>query len=508
MLARELHTPHPKSSASAATPSRTTKLSRLGLASITAVCVIAAGQPAMADQFGPASASGSSTQAADTSPGARPTLSDRRMTADLASDLGHFNFLPWANVPSLPLSDPGPDPDQQGGFVHPGVVYTKKDIARWSTKSPEYKRLATSGAGNVTSRSSAHRPVVYGTKIDHGPGGRKDPNSEMNAGLKDQSGFAKVQAVLWATDRKPQRRKKVISYLREFRSVKAIAYDDSQQFRLVAGWGCTNLAQAAELVNYRDADFRRFLTKVCYPILDWTNGGNWHASFADSRLAIAAYAGDRALWRDAKAYFYERIAQSIYHSAYDHGRVKPLHKEDVDLKSRNGKPDVPDTLHTSKGTAHVGFTVGHWGGWGAYPQIDESLKAKFAGVPFPDGTNAERRRDLAHVNMALGAWAHAARTILAQGEKLRPHAYDRLHAAFGYHAGRVLAYAKTGRMPNPAPVEGDGGGARFQGYYAARALFRGDTPGTVRAMLKRPEVRNLSAVGANHIVAEAFADGS
>jgi hypothetical protein len=35
--------------------------------------------------------------------------------------------------------------------------------------------------------------------------------------------------------------------------------------------------------------------------MDWPGAGNWQGSFADSKLAVAAYLNDDALYADAKA---------------------------------------------------------------------------------------------------------------------------------------------------------------------------------------------------------------
>jgi hypothetical protein len=187
-------------------------------------------------------------------------------------------------------------------------------------------------------------------------------------------------------------------------------------------------------VGYSDSTFRRFLVQVCYPLLDWSNGGNWHAGFADSKLAVAAYVGDATLWADAKAYFYRRIAQSIYHATYDAGKVRPL--------------------LNSNGTPAVGLTQSRWGGtWGA-TQVNSDF-TPIQPALFPSGTNAERTRDLSHVSMGLGGWMRAIRTIRAQGDTVDAHAYDRLRAGYAHHAQRVLAYLNTGVIPAPTAVRGD-----------------------------------------------------
>lgn len=307
----------------------------------------------------------------------------------------------------------------------------------------------------------------------------------MRSLLKDESGYMKVQAVLWAADGEEERRTKVFAMLDELRDVTSWETDLGEQYRLVAGWSCTNLAQAAAIVDYEDPEFTSFLVDVCYPILDWTNGPNWHASFADSRLAIAAYVGDPALWEDAKAYFYQRIRQSIFHSAYDGNQVHPLLND--------------------QGEPHVGLTTLHWGGGVGASQINPDFTPVHPEL-FPDGVNAERMRDLGHVSMGLGAFMHAARTILAQGESLEPHAHDRLREAYAHHGSRVLAYLETGVFPEPEPINGDGGGAIKQAWFGARKLFQEDTPAVVVTLCSHEEVQSFAPAGANHLVAEAFAD--
>jgi hypothetical protein len=387
--------------------------------------------------------------------------------------------------------------------IHPGVVYTQDDIDAWSTSSPEYTRLAATGAASLT-----RTPWVYGTEINSGGDGRCT-GCDLNDGFRDQSGYAKVQAVLWAADGNPARKNKVIAYLNEYRTVTSIEWDPIEQWRLVSGWACTNLAQAAEIIDYRDAQFQRFLHDVCYPIMDWGGGANWLGSFADSKLAIAAYLGDAALWADAKAYYYEKIEQSLYHATYDGNHVHPMHTEDEPTNVGTSSSHVLPRLHPPPGTTTVGPTQIQWGknfdshGVGQ-ANADFTLNPAFG--PAVNGMSAERLRDFGHVNMGLAAWMHGARTILAQGEQLEPHAYDRIKAGFGYHAGRVLHYAQTGTFDAPVPLNGDGGGSRFAGYYGAKKLLGSATPQSVLDMLARPEVTTAPAAGANHTVAEAFAD--
>jgi hypothetical protein len=363
--------------------------------------------------------------------------------------------------------------------VRPGVVYTQAEIDAWAPTGSEYTRLKSSWAGNAT---RAH--TSYGTEI----------SSVERDLLKDESGYMKVEAVLWAADGDAARRAKVVTMLNELRTVTSWQWDAGEQYRLVAGWACTNIAQAASIIGYQDPQLLRFLVDECYPVLDWPQNPNWHASFADSKLAIAAYAGDPVLWADAKSYFYTRIAQSIFHATYDGTRVTPL---------RN-----------TAGTVMTTATLQQWGNnsKSAGAQVNQS-GTNFVFVETGlavNGANAERRRDLGHVSMGLGAWMHGARTILAQGNTLEPHARDRLLAGYAHHGQRVLTHLDTGTVPYPTvmspPSSPTADGSRFQGWFGARRLFGASTPSAVTTLLNRTGIVGYPPAGANHLVAEQFAD--
>ena len=140
----------------------------------------------------------------------------------------------------------------------------------------------------------------------------------------------------------------------------------------------TNLVQAAAIIGYRDPEFTRFLVKVNYPIMDWPGANNWQASFADSKLAIAVYLNDAALYADAKAYFYERLAQSNWHSAYDGNKVVPVENND--------------------GTPSASRTINAWGGYWGAPQVKSDYT--FVNPSYVvDGFNTETIRDLSLIHI-------------------------------------------------------------------------------------------------------------
>lgn len=359
-------------------------------------------------------------------------------------------------------------------FGHP--VYTRAWIDGWSTSDPGYTPLASSYGGN-----NSRVITSYGTAIT---------TTQRRNDLRDDSVYAKCQAALWAADGSTTRRNKVIEVLEAVKNVTVYETQPGQD-NLVAGWFATNLCQAAAIVGYEDASFSSFLRDVIYPMLDWPTGGNWHASFADSRLAIAAYLKDPALWVDARSYLFFRLPQTIYHSAFDGSTVVPL---------RGG--DWPQTQSQSP---HLNRTQQHWGGvWGA-SQVGPGFAAVYEGVPLPDGCDAERVRDLSHPCMGLTAWQQALHTLIAQGDTIPAPIWDRIVAAADYHAQRVLHYENTGTMPDPAPVNGTGGNLGFS-WWGLRRLLGDDCPESVHLVLQTEAVTGLHPAGANHTVAERFCD--
>ncbi len=384
-------------------------------------------------------------------------------------------------------------------FGHP--VYTQAQVDKWSTKSPEYSRLASSWAGNVN-----RTQYNYGTAVSI---------DERDKGLKDMGVWAKTQAVLARAELNDgttaqrtvaaTRVTKIGEQLTKMCDIglgyeppeKCFALDgygtpptDNKQHRLVLGWCLTNYCQAASLVNYRNVRFDAFLRRIS-PLLYWTGSSNWQASFDDSFLAVAVYLKDQPMYEEAKKRFYHHLASQVYHPTHDGTKVAPLHKED----GQN------PPLHTGAGTPNVSWTVSEWG------YIESDMTARHQGVPLAAGSHTEDNRDLGHVQMAHGAHVHSCRTILAQGDVLEPHAHARVLAALDNNAKRVLYNLKNpGKFQAPIPVSGDGGGSRFQAWWGAKVLFGSATPASVTEMLGRSEVKTYAPAGANHMVAEAFAD--
>lgn len=375
-------------------------------------------------------------------------------------------------------------------------VYTSAEIDSWTRSSPGYTGLAATGSANTS-----YTVVDFGTS---------HTQASLRGTMLGQSQRCKIQAGLWAADGNAARKSKAVELLDAVKDITRIDTDaDPSKDALEASWWVPNYVQGAAIVGYTNANFANLLRNVVYPTQDWTTAPNWHATFASARLQIAAYLKDPVLWDDAVAYFHYHVPRMIYHAAYDKGFVVPL---------RSGSWPSKQTA-----SIHSGLTNNHWGnGWNSAPQVAvvastnvQPYRATYdatygpshsMAMPFPNGTDGERRRDISHQSMTLAGLVQAARTIKAQNVTLNVEMHDRIRAFASYHGHRVLSYLQSGVIPEPKPIEGSGGTGCVRAWYGTRALFRSSTPSSVTALLARPEVSGASAAGALHLTAELFMD--
>lgn len=358
------------------------------------------------------------------------------------------------------------------------VVYTQSEIDAWTTGSA-YTALAADGWGS-TSRSVT----------DHGTATMDTITQSL---IRDDGGYAKVQAVLWAVDGSPTRLAKVIEVLDGVKDITAHATTSSQgQRNLECSWGFTNMVQAAAIIgraNYDNAQFDSFLENIAYPMMDWSTGMNWLASFIDCRFAIASYLEDATLWADAMDYLDYRIKQCIFHDTYDSGVVEPI-------RNSSGWPNIwPDVVN---GSINDGLTLTHWN--------DQVSTGSPYELTAPDGTSAERLRDMSHESQGMSSLIHACRTIEACGGTVPTHVHERVKAFVNYHASRVLYHAETGLYLAPEGDQEPGGGAMYDGWFGAKKYLGADASSDVDDLLVHSEVTSRDIGGANQTVAERLAD--
>lgn len=410
-------------------------------------------------------------------------------------ELQGFTGKGGGGLRSLRTGQPPPsDPPPTTGYrVMPGVVYTQADIHGWST-GIQYDRLAASPGGNLGRSITTPGATILVSQL---------------AALRDDSVWAKCQAVLWAVDGNPARLAAVRAYLDRYRTVThwqradniEVPGNNTQTQRLNAAWILDNMTQAASIIGYSDSAWlNTFLIGACLKpgaplataLLDWTGNGNWLTTMAAARLGIAVHADDKALWDQQRAYFAKRLRNCVYHSTYDGNFIVPL-------------------LNPDTNTLMTGTTLSHWN-TGATQVVANGDGTFSPSVTMPDGTNCERRRDHGHVCLGLGGIVHAAFTIRAQGEALTLEEYDRIKAALNYHAARMLPYFQSGaqtgdpRYPgDPWPASGLGGPEYQQSYFPSKRLLGVDASLALQSLVVQGPVFNYSASGANHLVAEMLA---
>lgn len=307
-------------------------------------------------------------------------------------------------------------------------LHTRERIAAWKARGKDklYTDLANHRYGKIT----------YGATLDYG--------TRLVASKQDDlqylASFVRVQADLYAIDGDPKRKARIERGLHALSTIVNIEQDAAAQYVLALGWSCVNLTYAAAMVDYRSDGFEWFL-RTCYRLLNRNGASNVQASCADSRLAIAVYLKDPALYANARQYFEWVVKACIYHRRYDGDKVTMLHKVVPDGSADPWTVTKPDTALTRRE-------------WGSL--ILPDFSARFTnGTPVPDGWTPEDDRDPSHANMLRVALRNAADTIEANGDTLKPHERDRINAALDLQATRTVAWLKSGMKtwPYPPPTE-------------------------------------------------------
>ncbi len=377
--------------------------------------------------------------------------------------------------------------------VNPGIVWGPLDVAGWETTSAAYTALVA-----ATSLSTSY--ASPGTQILYSHASLPD-----RIDAKNDSEYAMRLAVVYAADPTTNaaygtRCRLVLDSYKDVGSVPGLPGWESPvspgdlSERLYASWAAINFCRAAQLVGYWDTHFvTGFMVGATYPIMDHVKNFNWHATFAMARLAIAILAGDTTLWAAAKTWLATRMSQGIYHATYDSGNVVAC----------TGTDGVTPSL------AH---TIAHWGGEydSSAKQVDGgslplSVTSVFPGG-LPNGCTAERTHDFGHVQLGLGAYMQALRTILIQDGTVSTTLWTRLLAAYGVESTRVLHFLQSATWDTPRPFNDEGGPEHKQAWLGALKLFGPACTADMTAIAARSEVTGYAAAGANHLCCEIYAD--
>lgn len=360
------------------------------------------------------------------------------------------------------------------------VVHTPSEIDEW-TMDDEYDLLAATWAGKPT----AYRPIPNFIPT-HGEQARRD--------MVDATIIMKVWAALYHADNDPARRDRVNADIATFAAIPLVWTGDNDS-RLSQAWVVENLVTAAYLVE-SDPTILEPLLRWLYGYMDWIQGANWFGSEADAKLQIAYFLDDAELIDDAIAYFHFRIAQSLHHPDFDGDTVHHL------VGGNNDAMLWPQTQHE---TEYSNENDNHWNGQSQPPDG----AAIWNGEPLPKGCGAERLRDIAHEQMGLYAWANCARTIVANGGVVEPHAHARIRDGAALLADRVLTFVDTGTIPDPIGTNdnGIGGDGWAYGWHSVARYLGDETPPALVELLTRAAV-NKNRAGLNHQSADQFVNGA
>ena len=362
------------------------------------------------------------------------------------------------------------------------VMFSRAEIDAWATGT-EFTALAATAHGDT-----AWSPIDFGTSITTS-GQRDDFLTETTRG--------KGTAALWAADGNAARLADVNAHLDGLKDIATFDVDVGAD-NLRMSWAVPNFLVAAWIVEYSDPDFETFLRDVVMPLLDWTTGGNWFATMAASRLMVASYLQDETLWNDAVAYLEYHVARTLYHSDFDGANVEPI----TGFSFWPAKLD--DTTHNESATEQHWFNAVALTG-GVYPATN-------GGTPFPDGTDAEVKRDLGHEVMAMTGWLQALLTMERVGASIPTHVADRVRANVEWLGIRVLYWIQNGTLhPTHPGTDGSPAGVSSEfnyeaGWYTAARYYAGDVPAVVDDLMAESDISGANVIGVCHQTVERFTE--
>jgi hypothetical protein len=297
-------------------------------------------------------------------------------------------------------ADPSGKPAKPAGFIHPGVLVNKAQLA-------EIKKRVAKGSEPQKSAFEALKASKFGA-VEYTPHPRETvecgSNSRPDLGCKDEqadSDAAYSQALMWAITGDEVYAKNAIRIMDAWSSTLKGGHTNANG-QIQAGWTGAVFPRAAEIIRYGygkwpEADIARFqnmLTTQFLPALihGTCENGNKELTMAEALINIGVFNDNRAVYDHGIAMWRGRAPAYIY------------------LKSDGLKP-----------VEAFGCGLGIWGNKGFTPE-------------FVDGLLQETARDSQHANLALSAMVDAAETARQQGLNLYAEQGKRIVAALEFQA--------------------------------------------------------------------------
>jgi hypothetical protein len=321
----------------------------------------------------------------------------------------------YKNVAVSTEADHSGKPAKPAGFVHPGVLVNRAQLA-------EIKKRVAAGKGPQKTAFEALKSNKLGA-IDYIPHPRETvecgSNSRPDLGCKDEqadSDAAYAQALLWAITGDEAYAKNAIRIMDAWSSTLKGGHTNANG-QVQAGWTGAVFPRAAEIIRYGygkwpDADIARFqnmLTTQFLPQLihGTCENGNKELTMAEALVNIGVFNDNRAVFDHGITMWRGRAPAYIY------------------LKTDGPKP-----------VEATGCGIGLWGNKGFTPEL-------------VDGLLQETARDSQHANLALSAMVDVAETARQQGIDLYGEQGKRIVAALEFQA----QYLAPNNTPAPEKLE-------------------------------------------------------
>ena len=385
---------------------------------------------------------------------------------------------------------PPPPPPPPAFPKQPGVVADEDRLDAVVVGSTYYNRVLNSGSREAVSQGIYQRGSKRYSALDYNDGWNWGtgiiPGDDTRVGparlIGNDGVAAAVQAFLWYKTGNSTYKNNAISILNGYRNITGIGNDSKEQIRLAAGWAGAGFVRAmswlgpANYPNY--TQFANMLRNVWWPKMTWWGGGNWMATFCETRLGIAVVCEDQTLF-DKACRFNDAWIKANYWITSDGSTVQKL-----PMGPTTGT-DVNDFVTGTQSGLYRNYGTSlyntHW--WQDVPNNGSS-----AGLI--NGQYCEMTRlsggvpDDGHYGMGLGSTMSACWTAHINGYPAFNIHRTRLITAIETYAQKILNIYAAGGTPNG--VQWVSGCLQALAAYGATAL-----PKMYQLYQQRSEIRNV-----------------
>jgi hypothetical protein len=301
-------------------------------------------------------------------------------------------------------------------FVHPGVSHTTSELNFIKEKiklgqqpwKDAFNNLKNSNYSKLTWTPQAIANVECGGFNNPAIGCREQCDDAI---------AASSHALLWYLTDNKKHAEKSIEILNNWTKI----HKDNTNTNAVlqVGWAVIGFVDAAEILKYTDSGwkntditaFSNYLKKVYLPIIKnpepWNP--NWMFAVIQSKLAIAVFTDDKALFDESTADWKRRLVNMIYQT------------------TDGPKPVKINPKNTDE-------------------EMDRNWYGSWSRNRFFDGFSQETCRDLGHLFLGSKAVSYSGNIIFHQGEDVFSKNKKRLTDFIEFHSGLINGDAYTNSL--------------------------------------------------------------